>query len=254
MSVPRRVLIGASAGTCLVLVKLIQANFYLGGDIAPAVALGGYLTAASFVALTVIFTCFLEEIEPRKLFMQALAAPGFLIALAQPGIGHAPAVINGGMQELNEIPILPTATLLFPLTAYAAEDPAGEAPKVQMLSPSSFDGTVVDGALRFVGRKGSATPYVYIVGKTSDEHNARRIASIYSNALADQQVHLLQPEGSDKIYVSVGDFGSAVEVVAKRRAISQDVAKLGAERLELKYLLPLIQGKVVNVRELSKTK
>jgi hypothetical protein len=70
MSVLKRLGIGASAGICLVLVKLIQANFYLGGEIASPEALGGYLTAASFVVLTMIFTLFLEEIEARKLFMQ----------------------------------------------------------------------------------------------------------------------------------------------------------------------------------------
>src|SRR5215470_4811215 len=78
-----KALIGACGGTCLVMLRLIDANFFIYEE--WGTMLGGYLTALGFVVLSTIFTCFVDENNPRKLFTQALLAPSLLIAMVKTG-------------------------------------------------------------------------------------------------------------------------------------------------------------------------
>src|SRR5207247_9480898 len=76
--------IGAGAGLCLALVKLVEANFFIGQ--ASQVALGGALTMMAFAILAAVFTAFADENDRGKLFMQGLLAPSLLIALIHRGV------------------------------------------------------------------------------------------------------------------------------------------------------------------------
>ena len=237
-------LVGGAAGVCLVLVKLIQVDFYLDPTIPPEDMWGGFLTAGAFVVITMIFTAFLDESNPRKLFLQGLAAPSFIVALAQPGMLDKP-----NDTEDKSIPELPALTLT--LTVHAQEREPATKPTdsfpVETLSKEQLKGSLTGGALRFVGRT-PASPHAYIIGRTSDPDHARRVAEIYKDLLNTQPVRLLQLEGGDTIYLAVGEFGS-------QRDVSNEKTKT-LQHLELtpetwKYATPLIDGQVVSLRTIS---
>ena len=250
----RKILIGGVAGLCLVLVKLVQAGFYLDPEIPAHDLLGGYLTAGALVVITVVFMGFADESNPRKLFMQGLTVPSFLVAaLSQPTIGAATSETAGAF--LPQIEELPGIALLLHPTIPAEEREPGKSSEdifaIETLSAAEFEGSLADGARRFVGRTPKQhPPHAYIIGKTSDPDHARKLAGVYKDLLVDQDLRLLQPEGSGSIFLAVGDFGSP-------RAVSDGI-KAALRRLEpgdqveWKYLAALINGQVVNLRTLSR--
>ncbi len=73
--------IGACAGICLTLVTAVKAGFWLEGYDTLQTMLG-ILTCLALALISVIYTPFLEEDKPLKLFLQALVAPSFLLAVA----------------------------------------------------------------------------------------------------------------------------------------------------------------------------
>src|SRR5262249_3622274 len=76
--------IGAGAGVCLALVKLLEVNFYIGQS--QAAVAGGLLAAAAFLVVGALFTAFgTDEHDTGKLFMQGLLAPSLIIAIAHRG-------------------------------------------------------------------------------------------------------------------------------------------------------------------------
>ena len=246
----KKSLVGGAAGLCLVLVKLIQAGFYLDPSIQLVEVWGGLLTSAAFVVLAMIFTTFLEETDPRKLFMQGLAAPSFLIALAQPPPYVPP---NGtGDESTLSIPDLPLPVLLFPLTAHAEEEDSatedGQRFQVQTISKEMFEGSLGDGVLRFVGRTPTTT-YAYVIGKTRHVKQAQKLAEMYDKLLDGQTVHLLQPQGSRNIYLSIGNFGGPQTVSAERTRALEKLQD--TQNLDWKYIAPLVNGRAVSLRKIS---
>ena len=254
MTPVRKVLIAGVAGVCLVLLKLVQAGYYLDPEIPAHDLLGGYLTAGALVVITVVFMSFADESNPRELLMQGLTVPSFLVAaLSQPTIGAAPSETAGAF--LPQIDGLPEIALLLHPTVHAEEREPGKASQdtfaIETLSAAEFKGSLADGARRFVGRTPKQhPPHAYIIGKTSDPVHARKLAGVYRNLPRDQDLRLLQPEGSESILLAVGGVGSP-------RAVSDGI-KAALRRLEpgdqveWKYLAALINGQTVNLRTLSR--
>ena len=248
-----KVLIVGAAGVCLVLVKLIQAGFYLNPKIPTYDVWGAFLTAGAFLVISVIVMEFADESNPRKLFMQGLTAPSFLIAaLSQPTIGTSAGDQSAAlMPRIDELP--GTALLIAPTVHAEERDPANEGEDdfaIETLSRARYEGSLADGARRFVGRTPKQQPpHAYIIGKTSDPDHARKIAILYKDLLDNQDVRLLKPEGSETICLSLGEFGSP-------RAVSEGIKSTlrcmePDDNVDWKYLSALINGQVVNLRTLS---
>src|SRR2546422_10636162 len=81
-----KALIGAAGGLCLVLLKLIDASFYV-GDISSKQAVVGYLTYLAYLIIGTIVAVFLSEHNVPKekviksAFIAGLLGPSMLIAL-----------------------------------------------------------------------------------------------------------------------------------------------------------------------------
>ena len=242
-------LIGCAAGVCLVLVKLIQAGFYLDPGIPREEMWGGFLTAAAFVVITVIFTAFLDESNPRKLFLQGLAAPSLIVALAQPAMLSRP-----NDAEAKTIPELHAFSLIH--TVHAQEGKPAMTPTdsfpVEILSKVQLKDLLAGGALRFIGRT-PANPHAYIIGRTSDSNHARKLAAIYNDLLEAQPVRLLQLEGDDTIYLAIGEFGSQRDVSDEKTKTLQQLVLTGEtwKGETWKYATHLINGQVVSLRTIS---
>ena len=243
-----KILIGGAAGVCLVLVKLIQVGFYVSKPADSGEVMGGLLTAGAFVAISMIFSPFLDETNPRKLFLQALAAPSFLLASVGPGL--TPPLGETGPSR-DEIGILPEVSLLLPFVVHAQEQDSQTQPRssieIETLQKGEFQGSLADGARRFVGRM-PVTPHAFIIGRSSEAAHAKAIAKIYQDLLGGETIRLLQPEGSDQIYLAIGDLGDSQAVAKQKEEIVKHV-ELNDES-DLKYAESLIRGQVVSLRKL----
>jgi hypothetical protein len=238
--------IGAGAGLCLALVKLVEANFFIGQ--ASQVVLGGALTMLAFAILAAVFTAFAEENERGKLFMQGLLAPSLLIALIHRGVdapeAKAPDVA---------IPTLGMVSEFFVPTVLAQAPPTAAQPQaVQTIRSKELAGTATDGALMLLGRAQQQASYVYVVGKTADGAQAQKTAAIIRKSVKDAgasaPVVVVQPQGSPDFFVTVGSFQTAAGATNVRRGVIDKV--VNAPTTDSAAVKLLVNGRVVDGRTL----
>jgi xanthine/uracil/vitamin C permease (AzgA family) len=240
--------IGAGAGLCLALVKLVEANFFIGQP--SQVAMGGALTMVAFAILAAVFTAFAEENDRGKLFMQGLLAPSLLIALIHRGV-DAP---EGKAADVT-IPTLGRVSEFFVPTVLAqAAAPPAQTKAVQTIKSRDVSGSATDGALILLGRPQQQAFYVYVVGKTADLAQAQKTADRISKALkeagASTSANVVRTEGSADFLVTVGSFQTSEAATRMRRdVIGKAVNAPQADEASVKLL---VNGRVVDARTLVK--
>jgi hypothetical protein len=252
LSVAAKLGIGAGAGFCLSLVKMLEVNFYLGQP--SPVIIGGVLTVLAFAVVAAMFTAFgTDEQDTGKLFMQGLLAPSLVIALVHRGADVSS--IPGS--AATTIPSLGSITEVFVPSLYAAEqDPATTARSgsVQTVKAGRFDGSAIDGALMLLGRAPAQSSYVYVVGKTNDEKQAlaasAKVRQAAQAAGIPSQVQVIKPEGTNDLYVTVGAFQSATAAAATKKEIVSKV--VAAPAVDQSALRLLVNGPVVDARTFMK--
>ena len=252
-----RWLIGCAAGLCLALVRLVEAQFFFGYS--RAAVLVGVFTAVAFTVMAGIFTAFLDEPQPAKLFLQGLVAPSFLIAVvhghATPGAeasgsqAQIPQISSAAHAELDN-PEGPLASLFSVQIAYA------QTPDTKVQQPREAIRTVAvrpwDGALAFFGTDTPQRSFAYIVGQTTDTTQAVAIVN-QLRAVVAYSVVLLRPVGSNRIYIVVGGITTAI---AARQAKQDALLKLSASLKRGKVSANsrvaqfLLDGPVVDTRQI----
>ncbi len=235
--------IGAGAGFCLSLVKLLEVNFYIGQT--PPVIIGGALTVLAFGLVAALYTAFgTDERETGKLFMQGLLAPSLVIALVHRGAdATATATPDPSIPTLGAI-----SELLMP--SLHAQGPASpRAAEVQTLRADRFNGSAADGALMLLGRAPARASYVYVVGKTASESEAQAAAAKVRKAAqaagSRDQVQIFKPEGTADFLVTVGGFQTQSQATATRRELVKAVAAQASDQNTLKLLIngPIVDGR-----------
>ena len=271
-----KALIGACGGTCLVMIRLIDANFFIHKE--WETLLGGYLTALGVVVMSTIFTCFADENNPRKLFTQALLAPSLLIAMVKTG----EPVYQERAATAAQVQTLPTPTptptpeghkaqttlqmpdamndrivlsgLLLPSTtdaqiqvAFSQGRGSNEEPRVEPLSRREL-GSLTDGALILLGRPQPLRCFIYIVGKTTDERQAKDTATTLERYLQNVvEVRLRRPDGSREIYITVGKFDTIEGARETERIVKEKASNISNDP-DAKAVLQ--NGKIVDGRTL----
>lgn len=266
MSMKQKALIGFAGGVCLVLVKCVQASFYL--DKGDLERLGAWLTAAALILIATIFTMFINEQDKGKLFMQGILAPSFLIALVaqaeSDGSARGEVSLPSDLITISDVETGANVVLdaisdaLFP-QAYAQDLGDGDSgqPQVPRLS---FKGSVVNGARGFLGRPAASSNYLFVVARATDLTKAQAVTDRLKKLegitiLNEQSPQVVQVGRGESFYIVLGDVATATEAWETKKRIVPEVLNLmstpgDAERTSAAALLT--QGKVVDGRLLSK--
>lgn len=235
--------IGALAGLCLALIKLVEVNFYIGQP--SGVVLGGVLTMAAFVTLAAAWASCADETDVGKLFTNGLLAPSLLIALVHQGADAAqPRTNNVSIPTLN-------VTELFMPVVHAQERTTATS-RVRTLRPGQFDGSVADGALMVLGRPQAQTSFVYVVGQTRDPKQAtaamQKVSAAEHQAGVSAAVHVVRAEATGDFYVTIGDFQTAAGAArTKQQVVDKVLSSRGVDPEALKLLVsgPVVDGRAL---------
>jgi hypothetical protein len=220
--------VGVLGGIALSLLKLIDANFYMGAS--SIVMQAAYFSYAAYMILGGMAAVFLadHDLPPRKIvrsaFVIGLLAPSLLLALASQPI----RMTSSGSEGEKLIPKLSFA----PVSAAMAQEPAKPASApvsashvvtVQEIPASALQPTFSDALKSVLGRDPIPEKYVYVIGSTTDKAKATSAAELVSKALGTQKAKpsVIQVKGQPQFFVTVGgfvDFESAFKIKADSTA------------------------------------
>jgi len=224
-----KALIGATGGLALVLLKLIEVQFFV-DDFGSKKALAAYLTYSAYVFLGIIVAVFftdesLEDSKKRRsAFFAGLLAPSILLAvIRQPSAGPEAEFFKS-----DPAPI-PKLSTLFIGEAYAQTPrvPAGGgAGTIQVIEfkKTDVEPGFVDGLKAAIGRAEPSKNYVYVLGEAGTKEKAVEVAAGVNKVLASQSrpagttAYVMRPEGSNEWYVTVGKFDAPFAAVGYREA------------------------------------
>lgn len=235
-----KALIGAIGGIALVLLKLIDADFFV--EAAPKEATIGYLTYSTYIVLGMIVAVFLGEQDdnPQKqkksCFFCGLLAPSILIAILS-GPGGDGQVPTEGLPVETESAIpslgaaLPVSEASFVLTAYQAmpqqQAPAQATPQVKKLSKRDVQPTTREAFLHVIGRAPSQERYVHVAGKSPESTRAVEAAKKINRLLvardpgARSYAQVVQPANTSDYYVIIGEVGSLEQALAVKQHVQK---------------------------------
>src|SRR5262249_23202919 len=99
--------------------------------------------------------------------------------------------------------LLPSTTHAQIQVAFSQGRAGNEEPRVEPLSRREL-GSLTDGALIILGRPQPLRCFIYIVGKTTDERQAKDIATTLKGLLQNEvEVRLRRPDGSREIFITI---------------------------------------------------
>ena len=228
--------IGALGGLGLAILKLIDAQFYL-QSASWQEPMAGYLTYFCYMILGSLVAVFLTEHDlpipklKRSSFVMGLLAPSVMVALlTQP--------IKIGPQEGANIKNVPRVDISIFTSAYAQEptkqsEPtfSSETPTITTLTKSQVAPSFRDALWAAVGRKEIATPYYYVIGKTTDKNRAVETAQNVNVILRSTErdakltTRILKPEGTSGYYIVLGDRGSYDQIANVRSEVRAAATK-----------------------------
>jgi hypothetical protein len=266
MSWSKKAAIGALAGLCLSLIKLIDANFYLAQT--STVALAGYLMCLAYILMAAIGAIFLNETNPLKLLRQGLLIPSAFLAIVQSG---NPGVATPGDTETAPTVTIPElgaassnlfddmASFFFP-SALAQPDLSDSgritdrSPKIIIIDTRDLEPGIVDGVKRIWGRKSSPSrTFMFVVGKSDDTLKAAEAAERIGNlpAMAGRKISLVRFAADSTIYLTVGGLMPEKETCQLQYDIKDKVYGsrfAESDSLSEKTAQALLNGQVVDVR------
>jgi len=206
-----KAIIGASGGLSLVILKLIEADFFLTSSLSEAEILARYLTYIAYLLLGVMVAIFFTDSEGKKekvrknAFISGLVAPSLLLALLSPPnlgegvdpttsiqqfgeriepsnfspLGAESASDNDASDDDNnsKLNFAPTFSRVRSTDAQVSKSTIVNGVKVLDIVPDDIEkatfGQLLLGA---IGRNPNLKNYVFVVGKTRSQHNAVNIA------------------------------------------------------------------------------
>ena len=268
---PVRAGIGAIGGIALVLLKLIEANFYV-EDMTSKVAVAAYCTFVAYIGLGMIVAVFMSDhdLPPPKIrrsaFVTGLLAPTILIAvMTQPptiakGSGdplrrlqHIADLVVSDVHAQERTPVKNPA----PAAAQPASNDAQSS--VQIIRKQDLEPRLADAFLLALGRDRPIKSYMYVVGFSEDYSKAVQAAKSI-NAAANKAAGVNLPpakvvkfQGGERFFVTVGDPKS-LEEAEQWKATAHDAALTAVLKQPSGYSKEaaklLLDGQVVDGRQL----
>jgi hypothetical protein len=255
--------IGVLGGLCLVLLKLVQARFYLDDPLSKE-ALVAYLTYGVFLVFGgVAGVFFTEDNIKRNTFIAGLLAPSILLTFFSApnfrvdSIGEAP-------KEIKQLSVNVIAAAHAQETAPSAKQeiktPALE-PPISSIRKSDVELTFKEAFLLALGRPQKVNSYLFIIGKTPDKAKAIDTAASINYIIKGTQAaktdrlppaKVIQIEGTEDYFVTLGALQtSSAALGTKKVAYSAALDLLNESRsVPTTTTAPLLlEGKVIDTRE-----
>ncbi len=262
-----KALIGATGGIALVLLKLIEVQFFV-DDFWSKKALAAYLTYGAYVLLGVIVAVFftddtLEDAKIRRsAFFAGLLAPSILLAvIRQPGTGQPADLFRQGPAAIPKIGLLllGEAHAQAPAKAPAVPDEKSPVPVIE-LKKADIESGFADGFKTAIGRSDPPKSYVFVLGEAESKEKALAVAEDVNKVLWKQvstpgtSAYVMRPEGGKGWFVTVGKFDAPVAALGFRQA-AQDAAiksltSATAAPLDKSAAKLMLEGKIVNGKAL----
>jgi hypothetical protein len=238
-----KAVIGASGGLSLVILKLIEADFFLTSSLSDAEILVRYLTYIAYLILGIMVAIFFTDTDGNKekirknAFISGLVAPSLLLALVSPPnvdgdidptthiqqleeriqpsnfspLGAESATDNNDNSKLNFAPT--TFSRVRSTDAQVSRSTIVHGVKVLDIVPDDIEkasfGQLLLGA---IGRGPNLKNYVFVVGKTTSQHNAVNIA-VNINSFIQNKLLLgvpsaivMHPKNTNQYYISIGEI------------------------------------------------
>lgn len=210
-----KAIIGASGGLSLVILKLIEADFFLTSSLSQEEILVRYLTYIAYLILGVMVAIFFTDTDGNKekvrknAFISGLVAPSLLLALVSPANVDEDIDPTSRIHELGE-KIQPSNFSPLGATGSATDNDTSDddhssrltfAPSLNQTVNSliteaqAAESSIVNGVkvleivpddiekanfgqllLGAIGRSPNLKNYVFVVGETTSQHNAVNIA------------------------------------------------------------------------------
>ncbi|MGQ0547355.1 MAG: hypothetical protein ACT4P3_18810 [Betaproteobacteria bacterium] len=258
--------IGAIGAVALVLLKLIEANFYI-DDVTSKVAIAAYCTYAAYIVLGMIVAVFLSDtdVPPRKTmrsaFVTGLLAPTMLIAL----MTQPPTLSKNSVDPLRRLQHI-AGWLVQDATAQETrpQKEVGPAPgnihaQVTVIRKQDLEPKFADAFMLALGRDRPINSYMYVIGFTEDYGKAAKAANTVNAASMKAfspglpAARVVRFEGSDRFFVTVGDAKTLGEVTqwkikAQDAAVTAILKQPQGKSADAAKLL--LDGQVIDGRQL----
>jgi hypothetical protein len=255
--------IGFLGGVCLVLLKLVQARFYI-DDPWSKEAVVAYLTYAVFLLFGAVAGVFFPVNNVRRnTLIAGLLAPSIILTFFS-----AP---NFRFESVGEPPKeIKTLSLNIVTTAHAQQaassgeqqtKEAWPAVAFRSIRKSDVEPTFKDALLQALGRPQPVNSYLFVIGKTPDKEKATATATFinhFFNATKTEETaklpaaQVIKIEGVEDYLVALGSLQKSTAVLAtKKLAYSAAVTSLTKwSDVQTTRTAPLLlEAKVVDARE-----
>lgn len=266
----QKAFIGALGGLSLVLLKLIDNQFYIGCQSSNEV-IAGYLTYITYLILgTLVATFFVDHDLPaqkirKSAFILGLLAPSILIALLtkpieQPGIlnnviGDIPLVSNKVIEDKPKIePLLISIAYSQEAIRTVAQDEREEE-GVKIISKAEVEPKMRDAFMKALGRPKEYENYAFVFGITEDATKALSAAEVVKSAISKSQLKLAEDievikfDDSPVYFLVIGGFSkyqSALEMKNEAQITALKALKEETDPLTIENTSLIFGGKVVS--------
>ncbi|WP_069470580.1 hypothetical protein [Candidatus Marithrix sp. Canyon 246] len=255
-----KAIIGASGGLSLVILKLIEADFFLTSSLSEAEILARYLTYIAYLLLGIMVAIFFTDSEGKKekvrknAFISGLVAPSLLLALLSPpnlgeGVDPTTSIQQFGekIQPSNFSPLgtesatdndhssklknlTPTFSRVRSTDAQVSKSTIVNGVKVLDIVPDDIEkATFAQLLLGAIGRNPNLKNYVFVVGKTTSQHNAVNIAvniNSFIKSLAVSRAIVIHPKHTKNYYISIGEINLKTDAKLIKRKIHGYASKI----------------------------
>jgi hypothetical protein len=257
-------LIGMLGGLCLVLLKLMQAQFYVDDPLSRQ-AVVAYLTYAGFLVFAAIAGVFFAEHNLRRnTFIAGLLAPSILLTFFSApnfrvdSVGESPRAIR----QLS-LSLIPAAHAQLPPASSPSPIPSAE---LQVIHKSDVVPSFWESVRQAMGGPAAPDKYLFVIGKTADKEKALATANSLNDMKAMLNVYddkklpyakVVKFDGMNDYYVTLGDLQPpAAAVHTKKVATSVGLAWLtGEAAAQAQAAAPLlVEGVVVDAKSLAGSK
>lgn len=257
-------LIGVLGGFCLVLLKLMQAQFYVDDPVSRQ-AVVAYLTYTGFLIFAAVAGVFFAEHNVRRnTFIAGLLAPSILLTFFSApnfrldSVGESPKAIR----QIS-FGLISTAHAQQPPAVPAAPASAPMAAMLQVIHKSDVQPSYWEAVLQAMGKPAIPSKYLFVVGKTTDKEKAFATAISLNgmktgwtgeDAVKLPYAKVVKFDGINEYYVTLGDLqGPDAAIDTKKTAASVGLAWLtGDAAAKAQATAPLlVEGVVVDAKALA---
>ncbi len=189
LSWKQAIAIGILGGFCLVLLKLVQARFYL-DDLGSKEALVAYLTYAAFLVFGAVAGVFFTEHNvKRNTLVAGLLAPSILLNFFSAPNFRVES-ISEPPKEIKRLSLDIVTVAHAQQTTPGAEQKSDEppaAPQISSIRKSDVEPTFKEALLLALGRPQLVNSYLFVIGKTPDKAKAITTAASINDLIKGMQ-------------------------------------------------------------------